>query len=293
MSWGRYEIMVCIILASAWTWLVRPRKASVVIVSGAEFDAGEGNPGSVIILQKWLGVGTAVVVSSVCREWSGSVRCSVPKSPNRRSGDMGPPSSAKMLGEYLLGRMGDDPELGLGGRLLEWWSPGREEIPRLGPAANSCTKAGSGDFIVSVVDHSYLVTLLLLWPTMLSYPSTTLVVPVVRRDGRDGRGGIQLPKCLPAEGIFHVVAFLQRLELHLAEADARTGRAVATREVNWFHSEGSSNTLIRNARQCHCRRLVLAGAPITVELVDHHRYLDLPNLYVRESYGLNRAGAAL
>ncbi|RWW89296.1 hypothetical protein BHE74_00001769, partial [Ensete ventricosum] len=60
-----------------------------------------------------------------------------------------------------LSRMGDDPELGLGGRLLEWWS--------------------FGAFIVSAVDHSYLVTLLLLWPTMSSYSSTTLVVPAVRR----------------------------------------------------------------------------------------------------------------
>ncbi|RZS29301.1 hypothetical protein BHM03_00063012 [Ensete ventricosum] len=42
-------------------------------------------------------------------------------------------------------------------------------------------RRGAGAFIVSVVDHSYLLTLLLLWPTMPSYPSTTLVVPVVRR----------------------------------------------------------------------------------------------------------------
>ncbi|RZS25020.1 hypothetical protein BHM03_00058171 [Ensete ventricosum] len=87
--------MVCTILASAWTWLVRPRKASVVTMSGAGFDAGEGNPGSVIILQKRLGVGTAAMASSVGRGWSGFVRCSVPESPNGRSGDMGPPSSAK------------------------------------------------------------------------------------------------------------------------------------------------------------------------------------------------------
>ncbi|RWW61383.1 hypothetical protein BHE74_00031557 [Ensete ventricosum] len=40
-----------------------------------------------------------------------------------------------------------------------------------------------GAFIVSVVDHSYLVTLLLLWPTMPSYPSTTLVIPADRRGG--------------------------------------------------------------------------------------------------------------
>ncbi|RWW34765.1 hypothetical protein GW17_00000467 [Ensete ventricosum] len=36
-------------------------------------------------------------------------------------------------------------------------------------------------FIVSVVDHSYLVTLLLLWPTTSSYPSTTLAVFAMRR----------------------------------------------------------------------------------------------------------------
>ncbi|RZS16872.1 hypothetical protein BHM03_00048939 [Ensete ventricosum] len=42
-------------------------------------------------------------------------------------------------------------------------------------------RRGAGAFIVSVVDHSYLVTLLLLWPTMPSYPSTTLAVLAVRR----------------------------------------------------------------------------------------------------------------
>ncbi|KAJ8483715.1 hypothetical protein OPV22_016200 [Ensete ventricosum] len=93
--------MVCIIPASAWTWLVRLRKASAVIMSGAGFDAGEGNPGSVIILQKRLGVGTATVASSVGRGWSGFVRCSIPESPNGRSDDMGPPSSAKMARDIL------------------------------------------------------------------------------------------------------------------------------------------------------------------------------------------------
>ncbi|RRT71587.1 hypothetical protein B296_00030653 [Ensete ventricosum] len=34
----------------------------------------------------------------------------------------------------------------------------------------------AGAFIMSMVDHSYLVTLLLLWPTMSSYPSTTIAV---------------------------------------------------------------------------------------------------------------------
>ncbi|RZS24812.1 hypothetical protein BHM03_00057920 [Ensete ventricosum] len=87
--------MVCIIPASAWTWLVRPRKASTVTMSGAGFDAGERNPGSVIILQKWLGVGMAAVTSSASRGWSGSVWRSVPESVSGRSGDMGPPSSAK------------------------------------------------------------------------------------------------------------------------------------------------------------------------------------------------------
>ncbi|RRT35929.1 hypothetical protein B296_00042330 [Ensete ventricosum] len=87
--------MVCTIPASAWTWLVRLRKASVVTMSGAGFDAGEGNPGSVIILQKRLGVGATVVASSVSGGWLGSMLCSVPESPNGRSDDMGPPSSAK------------------------------------------------------------------------------------------------------------------------------------------------------------------------------------------------------
>ncbi|RWW56658.1 hypothetical protein BHE74_00036605, partial [Ensete ventricosum] len=96
-SWGRYGIMVCTILASAWTWLVRPRKASVVTISGSGFDAGEGNPGSVIILQKRLGVGMAVATSSVGRGWSSSVWRSVPESMNGRSGDMDPPSNAKNI----------------------------------------------------------------------------------------------------------------------------------------------------------------------------------------------------
>ncbi|RRT33986.1 hypothetical protein B296_00053570 [Ensete ventricosum] len=37
--------MVCTIPASAWTWLVRSRKASAVTMNGAGFDAGEGTPG--------------------------------------------------------------------------------------------------------------------------------------------------------------------------------------------------------------------------------------------------------
>ncbi|RWW48389.1 hypothetical protein BHE74_00045531, partial [Ensete ventricosum] len=87
---------------SAWTWLVRPRKASVVTMSGAGFDAGEGNPGSIIILQKRFGVGMTAATSSVGRGWSGSVWRSVPESVNGRSGDIGLPSSAKMLVENLV-----------------------------------------------------------------------------------------------------------------------------------------------------------------------------------------------
>ncbi|RZS17439.1 hypothetical protein BHM03_00049573 [Ensete ventricosum] len=70
-------------------------------MNGAGLDAGEGNPESVIILQKRLGVGTAIVASSVGRGWLGSGRCSIPESPNGRSGDMGPPSSVKNVrGEF-------------------------------------------------------------------------------------------------------------------------------------------------------------------------------------------------
>ncbi|RWW32556.1 hypothetical protein GW17_00002745, partial [Ensete ventricosum] len=91
-----------------------------------------------------------------------------------------------LLGTELeIGRMGGDPELGLGGRLLEWWSSDREEILQLGSAADLCTKVGSGTgaFIVSAVDHSYLITLLLLWPTISSYPSATLAILAVGHVG--------------------------------------------------------------------------------------------------------------
>ncbi|RZS12889.1 hypothetical protein BHM03_00044403 [Ensete ventricosum] len=96
---GRYGTMVCTIPANAWTWLVRSRKAFAVTMNDAGFDAGEGNPGSVIILQKRLRVGTTTVASSVGRGWSGYGQCFVPESANGRSGDMGPPSSAKNVRE--------------------------------------------------------------------------------------------------------------------------------------------------------------------------------------------------
>ncbi|RRT61409.1 hypothetical protein B296_00021547, partial [Ensete ventricosum] len=46
----------------------------------------------------------------------------------------------------LLSRMGDDPELDLGGRLLKWQSSSRGEITQLGSAADSCTKARCKSF---------------------------------------------------------------------------------------------------------------------------------------------------
>ncbi|RRT48473.1 hypothetical protein B296_00046341 [Ensete ventricosum] len=91
--------MVWTIPASAWTWPVRSRKASAVTMNGAGFDAGEGNPGSVIILRKRLRVGTAAMASSVSR--------------------------GCLLGTELeLDRMSGDSELGSGSRLLEWLSSG-------------------------------------------------------------------------------------------------------------------------------------------------------------------------
>ncbi|RRT39643.1 hypothetical protein B296_00048145 [Ensete ventricosum] len=46
--------------------------------------------------------------------------------------------------ERELARMSGDSELGLGGRLLEWWSPGREEVLQFESTADSCKKVGSG-----------------------------------------------------------------------------------------------------------------------------------------------------
>ncbi|RWW83601.1 hypothetical protein BHE74_00007881, partial [Ensete ventricosum] len=82
-----------------------------------------------------------------------------------------------------LVRMSGDSELNLGGRLLEWWSLGEEGVLQFGSAADSCKEVGSGAeaFIVGAVDHSYLITLLLLWLTMPSYSSTMLVVLAMRR----------------------------------------------------------------------------------------------------------------
>ncbi|RWV90567.1 hypothetical protein GW17_00047212 [Ensete ventricosum] len=85
--------------------------------------------------------------------------------------------------EWELVWMSGDSELDLGGRLLEWWSPGEEGVVQLRSAAGSCKKVGSGAgaFIVGVVDHSYLMTLLPLWLIIPTYPPTMLVVLAMRR----------------------------------------------------------------------------------------------------------------
>ncbi|RRT39205.1 hypothetical protein B296_00048733 [Ensete ventricosum] len=69
--------------------------------------------------------------------------------------------------EWKLVRISSNSELGLGSQLLDWWSPGEEGVLQFGSVADSCKKVGSGAFIVGVVDRSYLITLLLLWLTML------------------------------------------------------------------------------------------------------------------------------
>ncbi|RWW37063.1 hypothetical protein BHE74_00057892, partial [Ensete ventricosum] len=84
-----------------------------------------------------------------------SVRRSVPESASGRSGDMGPPSSAKndrdefgagLVDAVELVRMSGDSGVDSGVLMLEWRSPGEEEIDLLGSAAGSCKEVGSGRF---------------------------------------------------------------------------------------------------------------------------------------------------
>ncbi|RZR91071.1 hypothetical protein BHM03_00019111, partial [Ensete ventricosum] len=100
-------IIVCTIPASAWTWLVRPRKASAVTMGGAGFDAGDGNPGPV---------------------------CA-------RS-----PASQSLRHRVELVRMSGDSGVDSGVLMLEWRSPCEEEVILLGSAAGSCKEVGSGRF---------------------------------------------------------------------------------------------------------------------------------------------------
>ncbi|RRT31581.1 hypothetical protein B296_00047188 [Ensete ventricosum] len=69
-----------------------------------------------------------------------------------------------------------------GGWLLEWWSLGQEEAPQVGSGVGSYKEVGSGAkaYILSVIGHPYLATLLPLWLIIPSYPSTTPVVLAVR-----------------------------------------------------------------------------------------------------------------
>ncbi|RWW66189.1 hypothetical protein BHE74_00026459, partial [Ensete ventricosum] len=124
-------------------------KASAMTMNGAGLDAGEGNPGSVIILQKRLGVGTATIASSVGRGWP--VCASSPAVVSVRS-----------------------------------WSSGirRNLGVRLGKSVAGLVERGSeggstGAYIVGVVDHPYLATWLPLWLTMLSHTSTMPAVLAV------------------------------------------------------------------------------------------------------------------
>ncbi|RZR88670.1 hypothetical protein BHM03_00016289 [Ensete ventricosum] len=177
-----YEIMVCTIPASAWTWLVRSRKASAVTMNDAGLDAGEGNPGSVIILQKRLGVGTATVASSVGRGCS--ARWMVPQGSahevscwngGARVGRKYSNSGRSLTPARRSGRVGSrhDPSDGPVSLVLCF--------PILMP------RRGAGAYIVGVVDHPYLTTWLPLWPTMPSYTSTTPAVLAVR-DASTGKG---------------------------------------------------------------------------------------------------------
>ncbi|RZR94545.1 hypothetical protein BHM03_00023241 [Ensete ventricosum] len=61
--------------------------------------------------------------------------------------------SSREARNLARGRLGTEPELDQmdgspvsypGGRLLEWWSSGREEAPQLGLGAGSCMEVGSG-----------------------------------------------------------------------------------------------------------------------------------------------------
>ncbi|RRT61521.1 hypothetical protein B296_00023091 [Ensete ventricosum] len=65
------------------------------------------------------------------------------------------------------------------GRVGSRRDPSDGQVNLVVPFLIPLPRRGAGAFIVSVVDHSYLITLLLLWPTMSSYPSTTLVIPAL------------------------------------------------------------------------------------------------------------------
>ncbi|RZS24306.1 hypothetical protein BHM03_00057357 [Ensete ventricosum] len=166
--------------------------------NGAGLDAGEGNPGSVIILQKRLGVGTTTAASSVGRGWplcasspavvSGRSWCSArwmdPSYPVTGVGYW--TGGARVRGRQL--RLGRAPTPARrSGRVNSRRDPSDDQVSFVVCFSTPLPRKGAGAFIVSAVDHSYLVTLLPLWPTIPSYPSTTPIVLAVRRASA-GRG---------------------------------------------------------------------------------------------------------
>ncbi|RWW06327.1 hypothetical protein GW17_00030354 [Ensete ventricosum] len=66
------------------------------------------------------------------------------------------------------------------GRVSSRHDPSDDQVSFVVDFSSPCPRRGAGAYIVSVVDHPYLATLLPLWLTMLSYPSTTPVVLAVR-----------------------------------------------------------------------------------------------------------------
>ncbi|RWW49637.1 hypothetical protein BHE74_00044171 [Ensete ventricosum] len=66
------------------------------------------------------------------------------------------------------------------GRVSSRHDPSDDQVSFVVDFSSPCPRRGAEAYIVSVVDHPYLATLLPLWLTMSSYPSTTPVVLAVR-----------------------------------------------------------------------------------------------------------------
>ncbi|RWW38809.1 hypothetical protein BHE74_00055917 [Ensete ventricosum] len=66
------------------------------------------------------------------------------------------------------------------GRVSSRHDPSDGQVSSVVRFSSSCPRRGAGVYIVGVVGHPYLATLLSLWLTMSSYPSTTPVILAVR-----------------------------------------------------------------------------------------------------------------
>ncbi|RWW43929.1 hypothetical protein BHE74_00050355 [Ensete ventricosum] len=78
--------------------------------------------------------------------------------------------------------MCSDSELGLGGWLSEWRSPGEEGVIQFGSTANSCKKVGSGRSFYSECCRSFVPDDLTAFMAYhAAVPSTVLVVLAMRR----------------------------------------------------------------------------------------------------------------